>query len=57
MHGSNHACNELPMALIGSGGGTFKTDQHVEFSRRWLRDLHHTVMWATDCTCGRPIDA
>jgi hypothetical protein len=44
MHGSNHACNELPMALIGSGGGTFKTDQHVEFTRRWLRDLHHTVM-------------
>jgi len=44
MHGSDHACDRLPLALIGSGGGTFKTDQHVQFSKRWLRDLHYTVM-------------
>jgi hypothetical protein len=44
MHGSNHSCAEIPIVLLGSGGGTFKTDQHVELERRWLRDLHHTVM-------------
>jgi Protein of unknown function (DUF1552) len=44
MHGSDHACKELPLVLIGSGGGVFKTDQHVALGNRWLRDLHHTVM-------------
>jgi len=44
MHGSNHSCDELPTVLIGSGGGAFKTDQHVLLGKRWLRDLHHTVM-------------
>ncbi|HVY32744.1 MAG TPA: DUF1552 domain-containing protein [Polyangiaceae bacterium] len=44
MHGSNHACNELPSVLIGSGGGAFKTDQHIQLGSRWLRDLHHTIM-------------
>jgi hypothetical protein len=44
MHGSNHACNNLPVALIGKGGGALKTDQHIQYPRRWLRDLHQTVM-------------
>ena len=44
MHGSNHACEQLPTVLLGSGGGAFKTDQHVVLEKRWLRDLHHTVM-------------
>lgn len=44
MHGSNHNCDELPTVLIGSGGGTFKTDMHVVLQQRWLRDLHHTIM-------------
>ena len=44
MHGSNHSCGSLPIALIGSGGGKLKTDQHVAFTKRWLRDLHFTVM-------------
>jgi hypothetical protein len=44
MHGSNHACNQLPITLIGGGGGKLKTDQHVSFSKRWLRDLHVTMM-------------
>ncbi|HEY0713412.1 MAG TPA: DUF1552 domain-containing protein [Polyangia bacterium] len=44
MHGSNHACNQLPVALIGSLGGVLKTDQHIQYPRRWLRDLHQTVM-------------
>jgi len=44
MHGSNHACDALPIALIGGGGGKLKTDQHVVFTKRWLRDLHYTMM-------------
>lgn len=45
MHGSNHQCNELPMALIGSGGGLLRTDQHVVFDGdRPLRDLYFTLM-------------
>ena len=44
MHGSNHACNQLPIALIGGGGGRLKVDQHVVLGTRWLRDLHITVM-------------
>jgi hypothetical protein len=44
MHGSNHQCNELPVALIGSGGGLLKTDQHVVFDDRPLRDLYFTLM-------------
>jgi hypothetical protein len=44
MHGSNHACNMLPMTLIGGGGGKLKTDQHIVFAKRWLRDMHVTIM-------------
>lgn len=44
MHGSNHSCGMLPMTLIGRGGGRLKTDQHVVFPKRWLRDVHVTVM-------------
>jgi hypothetical protein len=43
MHGSNHACNQLPIALIGGGGGKLKTNQHINLNGRWLRDLHVTV--------------
>jgi hypothetical protein len=44
MHGSNHSCDEIPTALIGGGGGKLITDQHIDFGRRPLRDLHFTVM-------------
>jgi hypothetical protein len=57
MHGSDHACNRLPLALIGSGGGTFKTDQHVQFDKRWLRDLHHTVMTRMYGMSGADVDS
>jgi hypothetical protein len=57
MHGSNHACNQLPMALIGSGGGVFKTDQHVAFDKRWLRDLHYTVMKDMFGMSGADVDS
>ncbi len=44
MHVSNHDCSELPMALIGGGGGTLITDQHVDFGNRPLRDLWYTLL-------------
>lgn len=57
MHGSNHACNDLPILLVGSGGGTFKTDQHVKVDNRWLRDLHHTVMTKMYGMSGADVDS
>lgn len=56
MHGSDHACNRLPLLLLGSGGGTFKTDQHVQFQKRWIRDLHHTVMTSMYGMSGPDVD-
>ena len=56
MHGSDHACNRLPLALIGGGGGTFKGDQHVQFEKRWLRDLHYTVMTRMYGMTGADVD-
>ena len=44
MHGSNHSCSQIPMTLIGSGGGKLKTDQHIVYTKRWLRDMHVTLM-------------
>ncbi len=48
MHGGNHFANDLPVALIGGAGGTFKTDQHVRFpdtpGDRPMRDLYFTIM-------------
>ena len=48
MHGGNHQANELPVAIIGSGGSTLKTDQHVAFPAtpgdRPMRDLYFTIM-------------
>jgi hypothetical protein len=44
MHGSNHACADLPALLIGNAGGALKTDQHLALSNRPLRDLYFTLM-------------
>jgi hypothetical protein len=48
MHGGNHHLNELPVAILGSGGGTLKTDQHVVFPEtpgdRPMRDLYLTIL-------------
>jgi hypothetical protein len=57
MHGSNHACNDLPILLLGGGGGTFKTDQHVKLENRWIRDLHHTVMTKMYGMSGADVDS
>ncbi len=48
MHGSNHDPSELPIALIGGGGGRIKGDQHIVFGNypddRPLRDLYYTLL-------------
>jgi hypothetical protein len=44
MHGSNHACSDLPSLLIGAGGGVLKQDMHVAFQKRPLRDLYYTLL-------------
>jgi len=44
MHGSDHSCHELPVALIGGGALGLKQDQHVVLGTRPLRDLHFTMM-------------
>ena len=44
MHGSDHACNNLPTLLIGGAGGKLKTGQYVSLKNRPLRDLHFTMM-------------
>ncbi len=48
MHGGNHQCDDLPVALFGSGGGTFKQDLHVQFpffpGDRPMRDLYLTIL-------------
>jgi hypothetical protein len=44
MHGSNHACNDLPVMLLGGGALGLRQDQHVALGKRPLRDLHFTMM-------------
>jgi hypothetical protein len=44
MRGSDHSCHDLPVALIGGGALGLKQDQHVDFGKRPLRDLHFTMM-------------
>lgn len=45
MHGGNHHTDDLPVALIGGGGGTFKTNQNVQFGAEVpLRDLYFTIL-------------
>ena len=49
MHHGDHASFDLPMALFGGGGGTFRQDQLVSLPEtiedmRQLRDVHFTVL-------------
>jgi hypothetical protein len=44
MHGADHSCDRLPTALIGGGGGALRTDQHVSYAKRPMRDLHFTLL-------------
>lgn len=53
---NDHACNKLKMLLIGGGAGKLKTDQHIDFTKRWLRDLHITVMKGVFGMTGPAVD-
>jgi hypothetical protein len=45
MHGGNHHADDLPVALLGGGGGVFKTNQNVQFGAELpLRDLYFTIL-------------
>jgi Protein of unknown function (DUF1552) len=45
MHGGNHHADDLPVALIGGGGGVFKMNQNVQFAaERPLRDVYFTIL-------------
>jgi len=53
---NDHACNKLKMMLIGGGAGKLKTDQHIDFTKRWLRDLHITLMKGVFGMTGPAVD-
>lgn len=45
MHGGDHSGNNIPVALIGGGGGVLKQNQHVLFaSEQELADVHFTIL-------------
>jgi hypothetical protein len=48
MDGNPHYGNRIPVALIGGAGGTFKMNQHIQFTPtpddRPMRDLYYTIM-------------
>ena len=44
LHGNNELAADLPALLVGSGGGSLKTDQHLALANRPLRDLYFTLM-------------
>jgi hypothetical protein len=45
MHGGNHHADDLPVALIGKGGGILKGNQHAQFGAEVpLRDVYFTIM-------------
>lgn len=43
MHGGNHQADQLPLALVGGGQLGLKSDQHLVFDNRPLRDLYFTL--------------
>jgi hypothetical protein len=49
MHHGDHAAWDLPMALLGSGGGTFRQGEHIVLTEdvadaRQMRDFLFTIM-------------
>ncbi|HXI60417.1 MAG TPA: DUF1552 domain-containing protein [Polyangia bacterium] len=46
MHGGNHDGLDLPIALIGGGGGVLKTNQYMNFGSpgKNLQDMHLTIL-------------
>jgi hypothetical protein len=44
MHGGNHDGLDLPMALLGGGGGVLKMNQFINGGGKNLADLHLTII-------------
>jgi hypothetical protein len=45
MHGGNHDSQNLPLVLVGNGGGVLKTGTYINFpSEQMLQDVHLTVL-------------
>jgi hypothetical protein len=44
MHGGDHQADRLPLALVGGAQLGLKSDQHLVFENRPLRDLYFTLM-------------
>jgi Protein of unknown function (DUF1552) len=44
MHGGNHDGLDLPMAILGSGGGVLKTNAFIDGGGKNLADLHLTII-------------
>jgi hypothetical protein len=45
MHGANHKGIDIPVAILGSGGGVLKQDTYLPFTtEQQMGDLHLTVM-------------
>lgn len=44
MNGGGHYGFDLPVCLIGGLGGTFATNQHIDFGERPHRDLYYTLL-------------
>jgi hypothetical protein len=44
LEGSKEAATRLPALTIGGGGGALKTDQHIDFGKRPLRDFYFTLL-------------
>jgi hypothetical protein len=61
MHGGNHDGLDLPMAIVGSGGGVLKMNQFINGGGKNLADLHLTIMQKVFgsplTTFGKPMGA
>jgi hypothetical protein len=44
MHGGNHDGLDLPIAIVGSGGGVLKQNQYINGGGKNLADLHLTII-------------
>jgi hypothetical protein len=44
MHGGNHDGGDLPIAILGSGGGVLKQNQYINGGGKNLADLHLTII-------------
>jgi hypothetical protein len=44
MHGGNHDGQDLPIALVGGGGGVLKQNQYLNGGGKNLADLHLTII-------------